>query len=54
MLKYLKEKNHKKLMLRVKSLLVVNWWIDTSCNTNDDCRVCTGCMMILVKGVVLS
>ena len=42
-----------KLLLRVESLLVVNWLIYVSYNTNDDCRGHIGCMVSLVKGGVL-
>ena len=38
LLKYLKGTKHTKLMLKVDSLLVVNWRIDASDNTHDDCK----------------
>ena len=41
-------------MLRGESLLVVNWWIDEIYNTHSDCRVHSGCIIILGKGVALN
>ena len=51
--KCLKETKDMKLMLRVESLSVMNWWIYASYNTYDGCRGHTGSMTILGKGGVI-
>ena len=43
-----------KLILRLDSLSVVNWWVYASYNTHDDFRIRTGFIIILVKGGVFS
>ena len=53
-LKYLKGTKHMKLILRLDSLSVVNWWVYASYNTHDDFRIRTGFIIILVKGGVFS
>ena len=53
-IKYLKGTNHMNLTFMVDSFSVVNWWVDSSYNTHDACRVHTRWMMILVKGSILS
>ena len=54
MLKYMKGSKHIKFTSRVLSVSVVNWWVDASYNTRNDCRGHTGTMMSLGKGGVLS
>ena len=53
LLKKLKGTKRMKLKLRVESLSVVGLWIDSSYNTHNNFRGCTGVIMSLVRGDVL-
>ena len=54
LLKHLKLIKHIKIKLMVESLSVVNWWVYTSYNTHDNCRVHIGFIMSLGRVKVLS
>ena len=53
-LKYLHGTKGVKLTLRVDSLNVSKWWVDTVCLSHHDCRGHSGGMMSLGGGAVIS
>jgi hypothetical protein len=53
-LQYLKSTLHMKLTLKVDSLSILNWFIDSSHQIHDDCKGHTGAGLTLGKGAVLS
>ena len=53
-LQYLKATIHMKLTLRVDSMSILNWFIDSSHQVHEDCKGHTGGALTLGKGAVLS
>ena len=54
LMKYLKGTKHLKLRLSVDSMSTIDWWVDASYNTHDDCKGHTGMMMSLGRGAPIS